>query len=78
MSRKKQVRCNSRIVVDGRARIYEANIDRIRKEVKARFAKQLASASLFGYFLLRWRMRREIRRELERIAPNSGLYNSAR
>ena len=64
----------NRIVVDGGERIREGNAARIRQEVKARFAHELAQAGFFRRIVLQWRMRAEIRRELKRIAPREGLY----
>ena len=54
--------------------IFKVALARIQREVRARYADQWASAGLVERLRLRLRIWREIRRELERIAPQGGLY----
>jgi hypothetical protein len=49
----------------------------IRDEVEAKYREQLAAASWFGRLRLRWKIHREIRAELERLASRDALYLSA-
>ena len=63
-----------RIVADGRARAHDANIDRIRAEVAAKYADELEKASFWELMFLRRRIKREVRKRLEEVAPGKGLY----
>ena len=69
---------DSRIVVDGRERIATAYAARLREEVEARYANELAEAGWFRRLLIRSRIRavvrRELNKELERVAPKDGMY----
>ena len=42
--------------------------------VRARYAAPLASAGILGRLVLRFRMQREIAREVEKLAPPDALY----
>jgi hypothetical protein len=42
--------------------------------VRARYAGPLASAGIFGRLVLRFRMQREMAREIEKLAPRDALY----
>ena len=61
-------------VADGQARVENAERPRVEREVRARYVERLAAAGLWGRFRLRSQMRREIERELKRLAPPDGLY----
>ena len=63
-----------RIVVDGQQRIIDENYARVAWEIRARYAESLSRSGWFGRMLLKIRIRREIERELKRIAPPGGLY----
>ena len=63
-----------KFVADGRERIARGEIERIRREVRARYADQMAAAGFFRRLWLRVRIRREIERQLNKIAPRDGLY----
>jgi hypothetical protein len=65
------------IVADGWHRARSANASAIRAEVEREYAERLQSAGCFRRCLLRWEMRREIERRLERVAPPWGLYFSS-
>ena len=62
------------IVADGRQRVVGANADRIARAIRAKYADEMAQAGWFRRLRLRRKIRGEIRRELERIAPPDGLY----
>jgi len=65
---------NPGIVVDGRRRIRKDDLERVRKEVAAKYAARLATAGPVGRFLLRWRLHRDVERELAKLAPPGALY----
>jgi hypothetical protein len=61
-------------VADGDKRAWTANYDAIREQVEREYEQRLAVAGLFRRWQLRWKMRREIERRLDRVAPPWGLY----
>jgi hypothetical protein len=63
-----------RIVADGRRRVVSANADRIACAIRAMYADEMARTGWARRLRLRWKIRRAIRVELERIAPRNGLY----
>ncbi len=65
------------IVAGGRGREEREHMDRVQAEVRARYAAQLAGAGWLGRLRIRWKIRREIRRELEKLAPRGGLYSNS-
>lgn len=67
-------RNRDRFVADGQGRIRSAERRRVAGEVKARYAAQMAAAGFWARIRLRWRVWREIERELARIAPRDGFY----
>ena len=62
------------IVAWGQEEALAANEGRIVEKVRRRYAPRLASAGFFRRLYLHFLMRREVRRELERVAPKGGLY----
>lgn len=62
------------IVADGRERVVAVELPRIRREVRARYADRRVSSGFWQRLRLRRLIRREIRAELERVAPPSALY----
>jgi len=62
------------IVADGRERVIALELPRIQREVNARYADRWVSAGFWQRLRLRRLIRREIRAELERVAPPNGLY----
>src|SRR6266480_6667430 len=69
------------IVADGPERIlsdptYKATAQRLRYRMYRRCRPLLANASLIGKLFLRLRIRRFVRRRLERLAPPGALYVS--
>lgn len=64
----------SNIVADGRERIAAAEFKRVEDAVRQRYAVQLAKAGIFRRWLLLWKVRCEIQKELETIAPRDALY----
>ncbi|MHC4698834.1 MAG: hypothetical protein ACYTFA_19065 [Planctomycetota bacterium] len=62
------------IVADGRARVVAAQYKQVKREVRQRYAAQLAEAGMFRRWWLLWKVRREIQSELEKIAPTDALY----
>ena len=65
---------NNRIVADGRERVRRACMDKITDQVRANYAGELAKASFFRRFVIRIKIRRDIQRELRKIAPNDAHY----
>lgn len=68
-----------RLLVDGRERALRdpelrAELERAVAEIEARYAPLLERAGLLRRLVLRWRMRREVQRELELRAPRDALY----
>jgi hypothetical protein len=62
------------IVAGGRSRAYRASIASVRAEVEEEFAAASAAAGLWGRIVIRIRIRREVTKRMERIAPSGGLY----
>lgn len=62
------------VAAGGRSRIVHDQIKRVEGEVRARYAERLASARFFRRLFLHMKIRREVSRELEKIAPSRGLY----
>lgn len=63
------------IVADGREREAKAWEREIRERVEKAHAEELNQAGWLRHLLILWRIRREIQRELEKVAPTDGLYN---
>jgi hypothetical protein len=61
-------------VEDGYERACDASIDRIRAAVELEFAERFQTAGWWQRLRLRYEMRREIKRRLDRVAPPWGLY----
>ncbi len=62
------------LLVDGRERVVRENYERIACEVRAWYADELSRAGWLRRPLLHFKIRREIRRRLDQIAPRDGLY----
>lgn len=67
------------IVADGRDRLrreewYQERKREAREAVRSGYEAQLAATSGLAWVVLYLRMRREIRRELEALAPRRGSY----
>jgi hypothetical protein len=67
-------RDSNQFVADGYERACEAAIDKIRAAVAIEYAERLQAAGWWERWLLRYAMRREVERRLQRIAPPWGLY----
>ena len=70
---------SNRIIAGGGARLLgnktiRKKIARIRRDVAARHSGELSRAGLFGRFIVRHRIRREIREEIDRLVPPDALY----
>lgn len=65
---------DNRIVANGYARAYAAIEPGVRAEVQAEYAERLQNASFFSRVWIRWEMKREIRRRIDRSAPPDALY----
>lgn len=61
-------------VADGRRRILRDERHCIEREIRAKYAEDLASAGWWRRLRIRSRIRREIRAEIERIAPRGAHY----
>jgi hypothetical protein len=69
----------NRFVADGQRRItstgdYQHKAQQIRTVVQAKYEEEIARAGRLKGWLLRFRMRREMARELEKLAPDRALY----
>jgi len=64
------------IVTKGRSNALKNNPEkeRICAEIKKRYADHLARAGFFRKIILRYRMSREIKKEIEKLAPPDALY----
>ena len=62
------------LLSDGQRRIVRENYERISREVRGRYADQLSESGWLCRMFLNFKIRREIIRELKRIAPPGGLY----
>ena len=49
-------------------------IDEIAREIEARHERDLARSGIVRRWLIRRRMRRELRREIDRLFPSDALY----
>jgi len=67
-------RATHRFVADGRERALAANGPRIEREVRARYAGELAGAGPLERWRIEGRIHREIQEELTRMAPPGALY----
>lgn len=70
---------DERIIAEGYKQLTESKEFRtIRDEViaavRARYAEPLAGAGIFQRLALHLRMRREVKRELDKLAPPDALY----
>jgi hypothetical protein len=64
------------IVADGEERAWDASIERVTAEVKAEFAERWNAASLLGRIMLRFQIRREIHRRMDRVCSSRNLYSN--
>ena len=64
----------SRFFADGRAGIVRGERRRVEDEVRAKYATDLARASVLRRLLIRYRIHREVGRRLDEIAPRDALY----
>ena len=62
------------IVADGRAGVRKEYRPEVEAAVRARYADELARARGLRRLLLRLRIRREIERRLDELAPGKALY----
>jgi len=65
---------HQRIVAGGRRRIISDEIDRIRREVRERYAEELSEAGLLRRLRLRLRIRKKMQTRIDKVAPSRGLY----
>ena len=68
-----------RFMADGRERLMESKGYRTARAevitaVQARYSEDLASAGVFRRLVLRFRMGREVAREVDKLAPRGALY----
>ncbi|MFW9880862.1 MAG: hypothetical protein ACFFG0_47985, partial [Candidatus Thorarchaeota archaeon] len=67
------------IISDGRRQILsspdaQAEINRIKKDTKEKYASKIADAGLLYKIILKIKMSKEIKQEIEKIAPEYALY----
>ena len=67
------------IVADGQKRIqaseaYQAQEREIRATMAAKYEAERARAGMFEHWLINHKMERVVRRELQKLAPDKGLY----
>jgi hypothetical protein len=68
-----------RIVADGRDRLrreewYRKQKREVREAIRRKYEADMAAASSFRRIVVYWRMQRELRRELEALAPERSSY----
>ncbi len=63
-----------RFVADGQMRLERASLPVIEREVRARFAKEIAHAGLFDRMRIEAKIQKGIRIALDRVAPPGALY----
>jgi ribosomal protein S3AE len=64
-------------VADGHKRLHDASkdqIEKIEKEVILKYQSELNSAGFFKEIYLRYKIHKEIQREIDKIVPKGGLY----
>jgi hypothetical protein len=74
---------DDRFIADGRERLmeskeYRAASTEVTAAVRSRYAESLAGAGVFRRLVLRFRMEREIAREVAKLAPRGALYLQSR
>jgi len=52
----------------------ERACDAIRQKITEKYASELKQASFWQLWKLHWRIEREVHAELEKVAPDRGLY----
>lgn len=62
------------IVANGRRQVLHDEIERIRREVREQYAKELAEAGFLRRWVLWRRIRKEIAARLDEVAPQGGIY----
>jgi len=69
---------SSSFILDGRSRALRGGQlkERICAEVMSQYADELARAGFVRRIILRYKISREIKKELEKIAPSDALYCS--
>ncbi|MHC5039747.1 MAG: hypothetical protein ACYTHM_20780 [Planctomycetota bacterium] len=63
-----------RFMADGRKRAIQGNLPEVVKKIQEKYAAEMKKAGFFGKIVLRRRMKREIKAEMERIAPKGACY----
>lgn len=64
----------ARLMAEGRERLVEASWHAIEREVRARFAEEIAHAGLFDRMRIEAKIQKEIRIALDRVAPREASY----
>lgn len=62
------------IVADAAMRLRAHHLPIVREQVEKEYANALESANFLSRVGLRWRMRSEIKRRLNELAPEEALY----
>jgi hypothetical protein len=65
---------NHPIIASSYERLRETHEQNIRQMVSAKYAERWTSASWFARLYLKFNIWREIRQELDKVAPCRGLY----
>lgn len=61
-------------VADGGERICRAVEPEIRERIRKKYEPMISDANLLKRVLLRWKMEREVRAELRKVAPDGAMY----
>jgi hypothetical protein len=61
-------------IASGRRAAADAGATRVRAEVLARYSDRLEEKSWITKIYLRWRIRREIQKDLKKLLPRSTLF----
>jgi hypothetical protein len=62
------------LVADGGARVRRAVEPEIRERIQKKYAPLVREANWLKRLILRWRMEREVRAEIRRVAPDVAMY----
>jgi len=57
-----------------KSREIEREIDRIKRSIKFRYQAELANSNFIGKIFVRIKIRREIKKEINKIIPPYGLW----
>ena len=63
----------SPIIADGQTRLYNALLLEVRASTKEKYDEELACARVWKRLIIRWTIRREVRKTAQRRMPKNSL-----